>query len=96
MEKQKHTHTHSAKHIKAISNRLSRTIGHLEAIKKMVERDEDCSKILIQLSAVKAAVNNTAKAILKEHIAHCIIHAVIEEDTQSIEDLHKAIDMFVK
>lgn len=45
----KHTHTHSPKHIKAISNRLSRTIGHLEAIKKMVERDEDCSDILIQI-----------------------------------------------
>lgn len=96
MEKQKHTHTHSTKHIKAVSNRLSRTIGHLEAIKKMVERDEDCSKILIQLSAVKAAVNNTAKTILKEHLTHCIIHAVLEENSQSIEDLKKAIDMFVK
>lgn len=92
----KHTHAHSPKHIKAISNRLSRTIGHLEAIKKMVERDEDCSDILIQLAAVKAAVNNTAKAILKEHLAHCMYHAVMEKDTQSIEDLNKAIDMFVK
>ncbi|MBZ7953703.1 metal-sensing transcriptional repressor [Campylobacter sp. W0018] len=89
-------HQHSQKHIKAISNRLSRTIGHLEAVKNMVERNEDCSKILIQLAAIKAAVNNTAKAVLKEHLAHCIHHTCSKENKQSIEDLNKAIDMFVK
>ncbi|ARJ55972.1 metal-sensing transcriptional repressor [Campylobacter cuniculorum] len=91
-----HTHHHSSKHIKAVSNRISRTIGHLQAVKRMVESDKDCSEILIQLAAVKAEVNNTAKAVLKEHLAHCMIHAVLEEDSQSIEDLKKAIDMFVK
>ncbi len=93
---QKHTHTHSQKHIKAISNRLSRTIGHLSAIKRMVENDKDCSGILIQLAAVKAEVNNTAKAILKEHLAHCIVHAIEEKDIKSVEELNKAIDMFIK
>ncbi len=96
MDKHRHTHSHSPKHLKAISNRLSRIIGHLEAIKKKVERDEDCSEILIQLAAIKSAVNNTAKAVLKEHLAHCMYHVAIEKDTQSIEDLNKAIDMFVK
>ncbi|TKX31353.1 hypothetical protein CQA76_06125 [Campylobacter aviculae] len=96
IENHKHTHQHSQKHIKAISNRLSRTIGHLEAVKNMVKRDEDCSKILIQLAAVKAAINNTAKAILKEHLAHCIHHIDTKENKQSIEELNKAIDMFVK
>jgi len=91
-----HEHHHSQKHLKAISNRISRSIGHLESIKRMVEQDKDCSEILIQLAAVKAEVNNTAKAILKEHLAHCMIHAVIEENTESIEELNKAIDMFMK
>ncbi len=91
-----HIHHHSSKHLKAISNRISRTIGHLQAVKRMVEADKDCSEILIQLAAIKAEVNNTAKAILKEHLTHCIIHAVLEEDSQSIEYLKKAIDMFVK
>ncbi|MBM0637655.1 metal-sensing transcriptional repressor [Campylobacter sp. VicNov18] len=89
-------HQHSQKHIKTVSNRLSRTIGHLNAIKRMIENDKDCSEILIQLAAVKAQVNNTAKVILKEHLAHCVIHAVEENDTQSIEELNKAIDMFMK
>ncbi|AXP08971.1 metal-sensing transcriptional repressor [Campylobacter hepaticus] len=89
-------HTHSQKHIKTVCNRLSRTIGHLNAIKRMVENDKDCSEILIQLAAVKAQVNNTAKVILKEHLAHCMIHAAKENDTKSIEELNKAIDMFMK
>ncbi|KAA6225507.1 MULTISPECIES: metal-sensing transcriptional repressor [unclassified Campylobacter] len=91
-----HSHHHSNKHIKAISNRLSRTIGHLESVKRMVEMDKDCSEILIQLAAIKGEVNNTAKAILKEHLAHCMIHFVLEKDEQGIEDLNKAIDMFMK
>ena len=54
-----HTHTHSHEHTKAVLNRLSRAIGHLESIKKMVENGRDCSEVLIQLSAVKAAINIT-------------------------------------
>ncbi|ECH5596419.1 metal-sensing transcriptional repressor [Campylobacter jejuni] len=87
---------HIQKHLKAVCNRLSRTIGHLSAIKRMVENDKDCSEILIQLAAVKAEVNNTAKVVLKEHLAHCMVHAVEENDIQSIEELNKAIDMFMK
>lgn len=90
-----HAH-HSVKHIKAISNRISRTIGHLQAVKRMIEADKDCSEVLIQLAAVKAEVNNAAKVILKEHLTHCVMHAVLEDDSQSMEDLNKAIDMFVK
>ena len=62
-----HTHTHSHEHTKAVINRLSRAIGHLESIKKMVENGRDCSEVLIQLSAVKSAINNTGKIILQDH-----------------------------
>ena len=40
-----HTHTHSHEHTKAVLNRLSRAIGHLESIKKMVENGRDCSEV---------------------------------------------------
>ena len=67
-----HTHTHTHQNTKAVLNRLSRAIGHLESIKRMVEDGRDCSEVLIQLSAVKAAINNTGKVILQDHIEHCI------------------------
>ena len=60
-----HSHTHSHTHTKAVLNRLSRAIGHLESIRRMVEDGRDCSEVLIQLSAVKAAINNTGKVILQ-------------------------------
>ena len=62
-----HSHNHVHTNTKAVLNRLSRTIGHLEAVKRMVEDGRDCSEVLIQLSAVKSAINNTGKVILKDH-----------------------------
>ena len=47
-----HGHTHSHAHTKAVLNRLSRAQGHLDAVRRMVERGEDCSAVLVQLSAV--------------------------------------------
>lgn len=91
-----HTHTHSHEHTKAVINRLSRAIGHLESIKKMVENGRDCSEVLIQLSAVKAAINNTGKVILQDHIQHCLVDAIESGDMKEIEELNKAIDRFIK
>lgn len=91
-----HGHTHSHAHTKAVVNRLSRAIGHLESIRNMVKDGRDCSEVLIQLSAVKSAINNTGKVILQDHIEHCIVDAVEHGDTKKIEELNKAIDMFVK
>ena len=91
----RHQHHHSPEHLKAVANRLARAIGHLESIERMVEEDRDCSEILIQLMAVKAALNNTGKVILKEHMEHCLVHAIEEGDTQAIEEFNKAIEQFL-
>lgn len=91
-----HTHTHKHENTKAVLNRLSRAIGHLESIKKMVESGRDCSEVLIQLSAVKAAINNTGKVILQDHIEHCLVDAIETGDYEAIEELNKAIDRFIK
>ena len=95
-EEHTHGHTHSHTHTKAVLNRLSRAIGHMESIKRMVENGRDCSEVLIQLSAVKAAINNTGKIILQDHIEHCIVDAVEHGDKEAIKELEKAIDRFMK
>ena len=77
-------------------NRLSRAIGHLESVRQMVEDGRDCSEVLIQLAAVKSAINGVGKVILKDHIDHCIVDAVEQGDHKAIEDLEKAIDQFIK
>ena len=91
-----HAHTHTHANTKAVLNRVSRAIGHLESIRRMVEDGRDCSEVLIQLSAVKSAINNTGKVILKDHIEHCLVDAVECGDMESIKDLTEAIDRFMK
>lgn len=91
-----HAHNHQHTNTKAVLNRLSRAIGHLESIKHMVEDGRDCTEVLIQLSAVKAALNNTGKIILEDHIEHCIVDAVEHGDKKALEELNKAIDRFIK
>ena len=91
-----HTHTHTHQNTKAVLNRLSRAIGHLESIKRMVEDGRDCSEVLVQLSAVKAAINNTGKVILQDHIEHCIVDAIESGDRETLKELQKAIDRFIK
>lgn len=91
-----HGHTHTHQNTKAVLNRLSRAIGHMESIKRMVEEGRDCSEVLVQLSAVKAAINNTAKVILKDHIEHCLVDAVESGDHEAITEMTDAIDRFMK
>lgn len=91
-----HRHVHSDKEKRAVLNRLSRVVGHIESIKKMVERGEDCSQILVQLAAVRSAINNTGKVVLKNHIQHCIVEAIEQGDEETIQALNDAVDRFVK
>ena len=91
-----HGHVHSPEEKKAVIHRLSKAIGHLEAVKRMVEKDADCSDVLIQLAAVRSAINNTGKVVLKNHLNHCIVEAVEENDMEAIERLNQAIDKFMK
>lgn len=91
-----HTHAHSHTQTKAVINRFSRAIGHLETVKKMVENGQDCSEVLIQLAAVRAALTNTGKIILKDHLDHCIVDAVTENDPEALEKFKKALEQFIK
>ena len=97
-----HSHDHAEGHghvhenTQAVLNRLSRAIGHLESVRKMVENGRDCSEVLIQIAAVRAAITNIGKVILQDHIQHCIVDAVERDDEQALDALCQAIDKFVK
>lgn len=91
-----HSHTHNPAEIRKIVNRLSRSIGHLESVRRMVENGQDCSDVLIQLAAVKSEINNAGKELLKEHLEHCIVEAIEEQDTESLEKVNQAIDQFIR
>ena len=81
---------------KAVINRLARAIGHLDKVKRMVEEGRDCTEILIQLAAVRSALDNTGKVILKDHMRRSMADAVEGGDESAIDDLCQAIDKFMK
>ena len=89
-------HGHVHENQRAIVNRLARAIGHLNKVKRMVEEGYDCADVLVQLAAVRSALDNTGKVILNDHIRHCMVDAVQAGDESSIDDLCTAIEKFMK
>ncbi len=87
-----HLHTQT----KSVINRISRVAGHMQSVKRMVEEGKDCSEILIQLSAIRSAINNIGRIILQDHIDHCVLHAAESGDKKVLEDLNNAIEKFLK
>lgn len=90
-----HAHHHSPEEKKRQLNRLSRAIGHLSHVKKMIEADEDCSDVLIQLSAVRSAITGLGREIINDHIEHCITHAIEDGDMEAVSEFRRAIEKFI-
>ena len=94
---QPHSHgKHLHQNTKVVLDRLARAIGHLTSVRKMVEDGRDCSEVLIQLAAVRSAINSICKVILRDHLDHCIVDAIETGYVETIEELNKAIEMLLK
>ena len=91
-----HTHPHPHENTKAVLNRMNRAIGHMEAVKAMIEDGRDCSEVLVQIASVRSAINNIGKIILEDHINHCLVDAIETGDDQVLKDLNNAINKFIK
>ena len=92
---QPHAHLHDPEEKKRQLNRLSRAMGHMQHVRRMIENDEDCAEVLIQISAIRSALGGLGKEIINEHITHCIAHAIEEGDTHAIEEFQRAIEKFI-
>ncbi len=90
-----HSHQHSPEEKKKQINRISRAIGHCKHVKKLIDSDADCSEVLVQLSAVNAALRNLGKEIINEHMSHCITHAIENGDTSAVEEFQEAVKRFI-
>lgn len=78
-----------------IHRRLSKVIGQVQAIDRMIEEDIPCEDILTQVSAAKSALNRVGKLILEEHIKHCVKDGLADGDVdKTLEQFAKAMDRF--
>ncbi len=87
---------HHHKQTKNIINRLSRIEGHIKAIKEMVNQERSCSDILVQISAVRSALDKVGKILLEDHFESCLINSIGEGNIEEqLMDLKKALARFV-
>jgi DNA-binding FrmR family transcriptional regulator len=80
----------------AVLNRLARIEGHVRGIKRMVEEDTPCPDVLVQIAAVRSALNGVGQIILEDHLRSCMVKAVQDgafED--AMRDLKNSLDRFI-
>lgn len=88
-------HVHSEESLRKIVNRLSRIEGHIRGIKTMVKESRPCPEVLVQIAAVRGAIDQVARLILDEHLSECIIRAAEEGNIEvEIKELKAALDKF--
>lgn len=74
-----------------LRKRLSRIEGQVRGLSKMVDEDRYCIDIVTQISAVRAALRRVEEEILKDHVSHCVEHAILSgnkaDQRQKISEL---------
>lgn len=91
-----HPHVHNEESLRRVVNRLSRIEGHIRGIKVMVQESRACPDVLVQLAAVRGAIDRVSRIILDEHLTECIGRAAKEGNIEAeIEELKAALDRFL-
>lgn len=91
-----HAHVHSEESLRRIINRLSRIEGHIRGVKVMVQDSRPCPDVLVQIAAVRGALDRVARIILDEHLTECVGRAAKEGNIEvELEELKAALDRFL-
>jgi CsoR family transcriptional regulator, copper-sensing transcriptional repressor len=91
-----HSHIHSEESLRGIVNRLSRIEGHIRGVKTMVQESRPCPDVLVQIAAVRGALNRVARIILDEHLTECVARATEAGNIEvEIAELKSALDRFL-
>jgi DNA-binding FrmR family transcriptional regulator len=91
-----HAHVHSEESLRRVVNRLSRIEGHIRGIKTMIQESRPCPDVLVQIAAVRGALDRVARIVLDEHLTECVARAAKEGQIEvEIEELKAALDRFL-
>lgn len=91
-----HNHVHSEESLRKIVNRLSRIEGHVRGIKTMVQQNSPCPDVLLQIAAVRGAIDKVARIVLDEHLTECVARAAKDGNIDAeMEELKAALDRFL-
>ena len=66
-----------------IDRRLARAGGHIEAVRRMIAEERNCTEVLQQIKAVISALENARRIVATDHIQHCISDAIDKRQTKT-------------
>jgi CsoR family transcriptional regulator, copper-sensing transcriptional repressor len=79
-----------------VLKRLARIEGHVRAVKRMVEEDTPCPDVLVQIAAIRSALNGVGQIILEDHLKSCMVKAVHDGNfEETYRDLKTSLDRFI-
>lgn len=81
---------------KNLIHRLNRIEGQVRGIKRMLEEDAYCTDVLVQVSAVNAALNSFNKALLAEHIRTCVAEDIRQGKDETVDELVATLQKLMK
>ena len=90
------TKERSDKEYKVLLSRLIRIEGQVRGIKNMVEKDAYCTDILVQVSAVNAALNSFNKVLLSNHIKTCVKQDILNGKEETVDELVNTLQKLMK
>lgn len=78
-----------------LHNRLSRIIGQIQAIDRMIDQNVPCEDVLSQINAAKSALHKAGQVVLEGHLKHCVRDGIEHGDAdKTIESFAKAVERF--
>ena len=90
------TRVRSEEELKKLTNRLSRIEGQVRGLREMLERDVYCIDVLVQVSAVNAALNSFSKELLSEHLRTCVADNLRQGNDEVMDELVAALQKLMK
>ena len=90
------TRKRSGEELKLLCNRLSRIEGQVRGLREMLQKDVYCIDILVQVSAVNAALNSFSKELLSEHLRTCVADGIRGGDDDVIDELVCTLQKLMK
>jgi DNA-binding FrmR family transcriptional regulator len=81
---------------KNLLTRLKRIEGQIKGLQRMLNEDKCCSDILVQVAAVRAAINKVGILIFEEHSRNCLKNAFLEENDEALDSLIDVLNKFVR
>lgn len=81
---------------KKIINRLNRIEGQVRGVTKMVTADKSCDEVLVQIAAIKSALNSVSRVLLEDHIRTCVVKDLENKEYNVVDELMGTLKKMIK